>query len=71
MVVVPRIWITEVSLVHNCMEEDGQFSKHMDAFLGGGGGDDGGGAIAYLEAMAEYLGLTDGKHTAAVICSFL
>jgi hypothetical protein len=45
------------------MEEDGQFSKHMDACLGGG-------AIAYLEAMAEYLGLTDGKHTAAVICSF-
>lgn len=54
------------------MEEDGQFSKHMDAFLGcGGGGDDGGGAITYLEAMAEYLGLTNGKHTAAVICSFL
>jgi hypothetical protein len=65
MVVVPRIWITEVSLVHNCMEEDGQFSKHMDAFLGGGG------AIAYLEAMAEYLVLTNGKHTTAVICSFL
>ncbi len=71
MVVVPRIWITEVSLVHNCMEEDGQFSKHIDAFLGGCGGDDGGGAIAHLEAMAKYLGLTDGKHTAAVICSFL
>jgi hypothetical protein len=53
------------------MEEDGQFSKHMDAFLGGGGGDDGGGAIAYLEAMAEYLVLTNGKHTTAVICSFL